>query len=185
MGKDGTLYARTLKVGSIKEDSKMFWGFMPWICRREWYLGKLKGYGSHAKHMLSWGGAEMLQQIKSWMLGYENWYIHTDPVIHIGPFNRAVYNTGQAVCHPYNNSGKFPKGFGILVALMVLAGKEEGYKQAKLAKQRLRKLHKVNVDKWWEKAADLGKEEHKWLMENKKYDFLELLNKKPWERETK
>ena len=182
MAKDGTLYARVLHIGKSKNDCKIFWGFMPWICKREWYLNTLKGYGSHAKHRLSWGGAELLQQLKSWMLGYENWYIHTDPVIHIGPFNRAVYATGQAVRHPYKDSGNYPEGFGVLLALMVLAGEEEGYRQAKMAKVRLRRLHKINVDELWPKAVELGKEEHMWLMKNKKISFTELLNQQPWNK---
>lgn len=178
---DGSLYAKVLHIGKFKKDRKIFWGFMPWICKREWYLNKLKGYGSHSDHMISWGGAELLQQIKSWMLGYENWYIHTDPVIHVGPFDRAVYATGQAVRHPYKQSGKYPEGFGVILALMVLAGEKEGYTQAKKAKARIQRLHKVNVDRLWPTAVKLGKAEHEWLMKNKKYSLNDLIKLKPWE----
>jgi len=178
--KEGSPYARLLNTGTLDHDKKIFWKFMPWICRREWYLDTLQGYGSHAEHSISWGGAELLQQIKGWMLGYENWYIHTDPVIHIGPYNREVYKTGQTVRRTYESSGNFPVGFGILLALYILAGEEEGLRQVRLAKKRLKIIHKLDIEHFWPKAIELGKAEHEWLAERQKYSFPELMKNRPW-----
>ena len=164
----------------INKDRTIFWSFMPWICNREWYLNTLRGYGSHATHHVSWGGAEMLQQIKSWMLGYPNWYIKSNPVIHIGPYNSNLYKAGVEKRKPYKSSGEFPVGFGVILAMYVLGGEQLGYKYAKMAGQRIRKMHKIKVDDWWEKAIELGKAEHEWLMENKKYSLRELLDNHPW-----
>jgi len=178
----GSIYAKWAGK-DFNKDSKMFWKPMPWICDREWYLNKLKGYGSHAEYSISWGGAELLQQIKSWILGYENWYIHTDPAIHIGPYSKAIYNTGQTKRRAYVGSGNYPEGFGVILALMVLGGEKEGYKQVKLAQARLRKIHNIRVEKWWPKAVELGKAEHEWLMSNRKYNLNGLLKELPWKKE--
>lgn len=178
MGKDGVPWGSWSH--GIREDQKIFWKFMPWICRREWYLNTLKGYGSHSTHELSWGGAEFLQQIKSWMLGYEQWGIATDPVIHIGPYTPAVVKTGQYKYRTYSASGNFPHGLGVLVAFYVLGGEVTGYEHAKIREKGFTNRHHITVDEWWPKAMELGKEEHEWLMQNKKYDYLELIEKEPW-----
>jgi hypothetical protein len=162
------------------EERKMFWKFMPWICRREWFLDTLKGYGTHATAMVSWGGAEQLMQIKSLMLGYNNWAIITDPVIHIGPYTPEVIKTGQYKYRTYTANGNFPHGFGVLVAYAVLGGPDAGYRHAKLGEEAFTNRHKIKVDDYWQKALDVSKEEHAWLMANKKYGYLELLETKPW-----
>ena len=167
--------------GGIKDTQKIFWKFMPWICRREWYLNTLRGYGTHATKSLSWGGAELLQQIKSWMLGYEQWGIKTDPVIHIGPYTPEVVKTGQYKYRTYGKSGFGPHGLGVLVAFYVLGGKE-GYRHAMLCNDRIKNRHHFTVPERWPQAKELGHEEHVWLNENKKWGYLELLEKaKPWE----
>jgi len=165
---------------SITRNQKIFWKFMPWIANREWYLNVLKGYGSHAKHFISWGGAEMLQQIKSWMLGYEQWGIMTDPIIHIGPYTPEVVKTGQYKYRTYSDSGTGPHGLGVLIAFYVLGGPVDGLKHAKLSEQRILNRHHIAVNDYWPTAMKYGKEEHEWLMANKKYGYLELLEKKPW-----
>lgn len=162
------------------EERKMYWKFMPWICRRDWYLDKLKGYGSHSDHMISWGGAEILQQVKSLMLGYDNWAIITDPVIHIGPYTPAVVKLGQYRYRTYTANGNKPHGFGILLAYVALCGPELGHKYAKLGEEQFTNRHKIKVDDYWDEAVRLGIDEHNWLMENKKYSYPELIEKKPW-----
>lgn len=161
-------------------ERKMFWKFMPWICRRDWYLNTLKGYGSHSDHMISWGGAELLQQIKSLMLGYENWAIISDPIAHIGPYTPAVIKTGQYKYRTYGANGNKPHGFGILLAYAVLGGPVEGYKHAKLGEEQFFNRHKIKVDNYWDEAVRLAKDEYEWLDKNKKYGYLELLETKPW-----
>ena len=161
-------------------ERKMYWKFMPWICRRDWYLNTLKGYGAHSDHMISWGGAEVLQQVKSLMLGYENWAIATDPVIHIGPYTPAVIKTGQYKYRTYTANGNKPHGFGVLLAYAVLGGPEVGYKQAKIGEEQFPNRHKIKVDDYWPAVLEMAAAEHNWLQDRKKYDYLELLETKPW-----
>lgn len=165
----------------IRQEQKIFWKFMPWICRREWYLNTLRGYGTHAWKSMSWGGAELLQQIKSWMLGYEQWGILTDPVIHIGPYTPDVIKTGQYKYRTYGKSGFGPHGLGVLVAFYVLGG-TEGFRHAMRCNERIKGRHHFSVEDRWEQAMELGQEEHAWLSAHKKWGYLELLEKvKPWE----
>jgi glycosyltransferase involved in cell wall biosynthesis len=166
--------------GAFATEQQMYWKFMPWICRRDWYLNTLKGYGAHSDHMISWGGAEQLQQVKSLMLGYENWAIITDPIAHIGPYTPAVVKTGQYKYRTYTANGNFPHGFGVLLAYAVTGGPIEGYKHAKIGEEAFTNRHKIKVDDYWEKAVELAANEYNWLQENKKYDYLELLETKPW-----
>jgi len=166
---------------ALTKEQPMYWKFMPWICRREWYLNTLKGYGAHSDHMISWGGAELLQQMKSLMLGYKNWSIITDPVAHIGPYTPAVIATGQYKYRTYAANGNKPHGFGVLLAYAVLGGPTEGYKHAKIGEEKFFNRHKIKVDDYWKEAVRLGAAEHKWLTTNQKYGYLEYLTKRPWE----
>jgi hypothetical protein len=166
---------------AYREERRMYWKFMPWICRREWYLETLRGYGAHSDYMISWGGAELLQQVKSLMLGYENWAIPTDPVAHIGPFTPAVIATGQYKYRTYGANGNKPHGFGVLLAYAVLGGPDDGYKHAKLGEEKFFNRHKIKVDDYWLDAVEMAANEYNWLRENMKYDYLELLETKPWE----
>lgn len=160
----------------------MYWKFMPWICRRDWYLNTLKGYGTHSDEMISWGGAELLQQVKSLMLGYENWAIITDPIAHIGPYTPAVVKTGQYKYRTYAANGNKPHGFGVLLAYAVLGGPEVGYKHAKLGEEPFYNRHKIKVDDYWADAVHMSTNEYNWIQERKKYDYLELLETKPWDK---
>lgn len=62
------------------------WKGMPWICRRDWFLNDLGGYGVLTKHRISWGGGDMYPGVKPWLLGFKNWAVPCRPFIHIGPF---------------------------------------------------------------------------------------------------
>ena len=166
---------------SYGTERKMFWKFMPWICRRDWYLNDLRGYGSHSDHMISWGGAELLQQVKSLMLGYENWALPTDPVIHIGPYTPAVVKTRQYKYRTYARNGNKPHGFGVLLGYMVIAGPDEGYKLAKAGEEAFTNRHHIKVDDYWAEVVRLGMDEYVWLKERQKYSYQELIEKKPWD----
>jgi len=166
---------------AYREQRKMYWKFMPWICRRDWYLDTLKGYGTHANSMLSWGGAETIQQVKSLMMGYENWAISTDPIIHIGPYTQEIINLGQYKYRVYTSNGNYPHGFGVLASYMVIAGEKHGYEMAKLGETQFTNRHKIKVDDYWKKAVEVGKAEYEWLMSVKKYSYEELISIKPWE----
>ena len=162
-------------------ERKMFWKFMPWICRRDWFLDTLQGYGTHAWERMSWGGAEQLMQVKSLMLGYENWAIPTDPVIHIGPYTPEVIKTGQYKYRTYGAHGNFPHGFGVLVANYVCMGPELGYKLSKAGEVKFKNRHKFNIDDYWDKVVKVSHKEYEWLNANKKYSYMELITQKPWE----
>jgi len=162
-------------------ERKMFWKFMPWICRRDWFLDTLKGYGTHSEEMLSWGGAEQLMQVKSLMLGYENWAIPTDPVAHIGPYTPAVVKTGQYKYRTYSKNGNYPHGFGVLVAHCVIAGPDRGYELAKLGEEAFTNRHKIKVDDYWEKVKAVAMPEYEWLKERAKYTYDELIKGRSWE----
>lgn len=165
------------------EERKMFWKFMPWICRREWFLDTLQGYGTHAWHNMSWGGAEELMQTKSLMLGYENWAIPTDPVAHIGPYTPAVIATGQYKYRTYGRHGNFPHGFGVLCARYIYGGPELGYQICKNAEDQFKNRHKIAVDDYWGKVKEIAHPEYEWLNKRKKYDYLTLINDKPWTKD--
>lgn len=169
------------------------WKGMPWICRREWFLDSEKGlggYGALAKHNVSWGGGDMHIGIKPWMLGFKNWAVPTNPCIHIGPFpkidtsstnpnivkvNRTASNTRYRL---YSTSGNYPHAFGFLVSCYVLGGESMMERNKEAITNRFGKF--INVTKWWDKAIEIGQEEHKWLDERKKFSFEELLIAQPW-----
>lgn len=161
-------------------ERKMYWKFMPWICRRDWYLNTLKGYGTHATEMMSWGGAEQLQQVKSLMLGYENWVIITDPVAHIGPYTPAVIKTGQYKYRTYGKNGNFPHGFGVLCAHYVVAGPERGLELALATKEQFMNRHKFDPESRWDEVARVSEPEYQWLKERAKYTYDQLITSKPW-----
>jgi len=164
------------------EERKMFWKFMPWICRRDWFLNTLKGYGTHATERISWGGAEQLMQVKSLMMGYVNWSIVTDPVAHIGPYTPDVVKTGQYKYRVYGAHGNFPHGFGVLVSYVVIAGPKDGYKLAKAGEKPFTNRHKIKVDDYWERAVKVGMEEYEWLKERKKWDYKHMIEVMPWHK---
>lgn len=169
---------------AYSETRPMYWKFMPWICRRDWFLDVLNGYGTHAKHNVSWGGAEELMQVKSLMLGYENWAIATDPVAHIGPYTPAVVKTGQYKYRTYAANGNYPHGFGVILARYILAGEEFGYELMEKSEEQFKNRHKFNWKEYWQRAIHIGKEEHEWLYANCKYTYRELIEKEPWKEQT-
>jgi len=177
--KNGTPYLKryTLKHGV---EQKILFKFIPWMCNRDWYLNTLRGYITHAKHHIVATGGEMLQQIKAWMLGYENWIMPTNPIIHIGPFNAQFRKFVGINYRNYPMTDNYPTGFGVILAFFILGGDNFGYKQAKLAAQRIYRLHQINVDDYWPAARALGMSEHKWLTRNAKISYRKLLATKPW-----
>jgi glycosyltransferase involved in cell wall biosynthesis len=159
--------------------TKISWGFQPWICRRDWYLNILNGYGAIAYNHLAWGGAEMHQEVKAILLGYENWAIPSSPVIHIGPFNKRIVELTPYKYRVYCKSGEYPAGLGILVAFYVWGGddmKKEAYKIA----DRLKNRHGLCIDEWWDTARTLGESERQWLSQKQVMTYWEMMENKPW-----
>ena len=177
-----------------KNVRKITWKGMPWICRREFFLSREKGiggYGALAKHRVSWGGGDMHIGIKPWLLGYENYAFPTSPGIHIGPFPKVdiAKGTKETIVRKkgddsykyrvYSSSGNFPHTFGFLVSCYVLGGEAMMNRNKEALTNRFGRY--IRVDKWWDKAIELGQEEKDWLDANKVMSFEELLIKKPWE----
>lgn len=158
-----------------RTEAPMFWKFMPWICRREWYLNVLKGYGTHSDKMLSWGGAEMIQQMKALMMGYTNYAIITDPVIHIGPYTPEIVKLGNYKYRTYTANGNQPHGFGVILGFYILGGDDLGYKHAKIAEKQILNRHSIKVDDFWPKAVEMGKPEREWLAQRTKISYSDVL----------
>jgi len=160
---------------------KISWKFMPWICRRDWYLNTLKGYGCIADHRMSWGGAEFHQQIKTWLLGYENWAIATSPVIHLGPYPAKVAQMTPYKYRVYGNSGKYRPGLGVLVAFYVWGG-DDLKDEARKVEDRLNNRHGITVDEFWPQAKEIGHEERQWFKTVQKMTYWEMMEQRPWDK---
>ncbi len=170
------------------------WKGMPWICKREWFLDKeygLGGYGALSEHKISWGGGDMHIGVKPWLLGYKNWAVPTSPGIHIGPFPKVdresdnknvvmVSNAFQrnAKYRLWSQSGVGPHAFGFLISCYVLGGEPMMVRNSGAIMERFGNF--IDVDKWWDKAIELGQGEKDWLDKRKVMTFNEFLRKKPW-----
>lgn len=162
------------------------WKGMPWICRRNWFLNELNGYGALSTNKLSWGGGDMHIGIKPWLLGYKNWAVPTSPGIHIGPFpktdvkgkNPNIVTVGQDKYRLWSKSGQGPHAIGFLVSCFILGGEKMMQRNKAAITKRFGRF--INVEKWWEKAKQFGKEEKLWLDKHKVMTFEELLEVQPW-----
>jgi hypothetical protein len=163
------------------------WKGMPWICKKDWFLYELGGYGALSQHLISWGGGDMHIGIKPWLLGYKNWAIPCSPGIHIGPFpsentSENVVDIKKGDKEPYRRwteSGNGPAGLGFLVSCFVLGGESMMRRNKEAIEARFGRF--LKVEKYWDTAISMGSDERKWLLENQKMSFDELLLKKPWE----
>ena len=173
--------------GSAHENERTItWKGMPWICRRNWFINELNGYGALSEHKLSWGGGDMHIGIKPWLLGFKNWAVPTSPAIHIGPFpkidikgkNSNIVNTSQDKYRLWSKSGQGPHTIGFLVSCFILGGEQMMERNKKAITEKFGKF--IDVNKWWEKAKEFGKDEKKWLDERKKLTFEQLLAIEPW-----
>ena len=175
---------------AYQSERTITWKGMPWICRRDWFLGPLGGYGALSKHRVSWGGGDMHIGIKPWLLGFKNWAVPTSPAIHIGPFPSIDRGPNKHIVKPanssnpyryrlYNKSGEFPHTFGFLVSCFVLGGEEMMKRNEKALTERFGRF--LDVKRWWNKAIELGKEEREWLLKEQKISFEQFLVQKPWE----
>ena len=170
------------------------WKGMPWICRREWFINQLNGYGALSQHRISWGGGDMHIGVKPWLLGYQNWAVPTSPGIHIGPFPRTDSDPKNKnivrASHTNDNiddyryrvwakSGNGPHSVGFLVSCYVLGGEAMMLRNKSALIERFGKF--IDVNKWWDQAKEWGKDEKAWLDKRKKMTFEELLLNKPWQ----
>ena len=164
----------------------MTWKGMPWICRREWFLNELGGYGALAEHKISWGGGDMHIGVKPWLLGYKNWAVPCAPAIHIGPFpkidrpanSKHHVHIGPDKYRLYGASGYGPHTFGFLVSCYVLGGEPMMLRNKPMLDKRFGRY--LDTDRWWNKAKELGERERLWLDERKVMSFEEFIRNEPW-----
>jgi len=127
--------------------------------------------------------------VKPWLLGFKNWAVPARPCIHIGPFPKIdvgkdpnVTTTSSQLPYRYrlyNTSGNYPHTFGFLVSCYILGGEPMMERNREILTKKFGKF--LNVNKWWDKAIELGSGEKKWLDDRKVMSFEEFLAKKPWE----
>ena len=172
------------------------WKGMPWICRKDWFLDKvdgLGGYGALSQYNVSWGGGDMHIGIKPWLLGFKNWAVPTNAGIHIGPFpkiNLKSKNPSEVDTETHNGykyrlygkSGNGPHTVGFLVSCYVLGGEDMMNRNKAAITKRFGRY--LNLDEWWQRAMDMGKDEKAWLDKRKIMTFEQLLKRKPWEDST-
>lgn len=180
---------------AYKYEQTITWKGMPWMCRREWFLDRengLNAYGALAEHKISWGGGDMHIGIKPWLLGYKNWAVPTNPCIHIGPFPKIDLNDknpnvvsiikdleSRDRYRVYTKSGNYPHAFGFLVSCYVLGGEPMMERNKGAIKGRFGRF--INVEEWWDKAIELGQNEHEWLNKHKIMTFEQMLKRRPWD----
>jgi len=179
---------------AYQDERTITWKGMPWICRRDWFLDRntgLNAYGALSAHRVSWGGGDMHIGVKPWLLGFKNWAVPTRPVIHIGPFpkiDRVGRNPNITAVSKgpddyryrlYAVSGEFPHTFGFLVSCYVLGGEPMMHRNKQAIHERFGAF--LNVDKWWNKAIELGRGERKWLLERQVMSFEQFIEMRPWD----
>ena len=156
--------------------TKMTWKGMPWLCKREWFLDDLGGYGTLSKYKLAWGGGDMHIGIKPWLLGFENWAVPTSPGIHLGPFPGDA--TGLHKYRTYTESAFGPPCVGFLVSSYVLGGEECLQRNLPVVEKRFG----VDFRELLGKIREISQEERAWLRSRQVMTFQEMLETKPWNK---
>jgi len=158
-------------------ERKITWKGMPWICRKDFFLNTLRGYGALSQYKLAWGGGDMHIGIKPWLLGYENWAVPTRPGIHLGPLPQTVRGPHREKYRLYAASGKGTVCAGFLVSCYVLGGEEMMKRNSGPLAKRFKQ---IDPKKEWQRAIDRGKDEKIWLDKVKVCTFEHLMDKAPW-----
>ena len=172
-----TIYAGWGKLYSTP--TPICWNFGSWMCRRDWLL-KTRGYGFLADNFVAWGGGEFYVSIKSWLLGYENWAVPTNPLYHIGPFSSEVQGINNYKYRVYTGSGKGRAGIGILASFYALAG-EDGKEMALTAEPIMRQHHGIKVNRLWSEAKKLAENDWLWLQKHQVYTLDDFWSNRLWE----
>jgi len=163
--------------GLYTHERKISWKGMPWICKRDWFLNELQGYGALSQHRLAWGGGDMHLGLKSWVLGYENWAVPARPVIHLGPFPAIARKFHKY--RVYSHSGTHFPWLGFLVSLRALGADYMFERKDFIAFMEDR--NKVNILKHLELAKKLANDERRRLEKDKINEVEFLENSEPWE----
>lgn len=165
--------------GVHDHECRISWKGMPWICRKEFFLETIRGYGALSQWKMSWGGGDMHIGIKPWLLGYENWAVPTRPGIHLGPLPKNIKGPKREKYRLYSASGKGTVCSGFLISCYVLGGEEMMKRNSKALAKRFKQ---IDPEKEWQRAMDRGKAEKAWLDNNKVISFDDLMKNPPWER---
>ena len=163
----------------VDESTKICWNFGSCICRRKWFLETLGGYGFFDRERISWGGGEFYIALKSWLLGFENWAIPTNPQYHIGPFSKELEKLTSYRYRLYGTSGNGKQGLGILSAFYALGGNEAKGEARK--SEGLKTQYGLDVDKDWVVARKKVGKDRQWILEHQAISFQQLLKERPWE----
>lgn len=170
---------------AYKYEKMITWKGMPWICRRDWFINNLNGYGALAEHKLAWGGGDGHIGIKPWLLGFENWAVPASPGIHIGPLPKVSQDKlprqykGDAKYRLYASSGEGPPCLGYMVSAYVLGGIWAMERNKHLVGARFGKY--LDIDKHWDAAIEMGQSEKDWLDGLKVISYEDLLANRPWD----
>jgi glycosyltransferase involved in cell wall biosynthesis len=162
------------------DERKMSWKGMPWMCRKDWFLNDMKGYGALSDNQLAWGGGDMYLGLKSWILGYENWAVPTRPVIHIGPLPAIARKFWKY--RRYQKSGEGLPGLGYLVALFAIGGDSLVYDEK--FSNFISNRHGIKVSKYAETAKRMAADERRYIEKNQSMTFDEMRHRRPWQSKT-
>ena len=162
------------------------WKGMPWICRRDFFLNDLNGYGALSQHKMSWPGDPHIG-IKPWLLGFENWAVPCSPGIHLGPFPKKAMNL-----HKYRiytgKTGTYDNTISSMVSTYILGGEEVlrkyGWIMLRCMKGddngTLKDKFNSRIDKSLPEVKMLAKDEVEWMEKHRVMSFDEMLKSKPW-----
>lgn len=164
---------------SYDKPVKISWNFGFRITERDWFLNECGGFGFFSDNKVSWGGGEFYVAMKSWLLGRENWAIPASAIYHIGPFNKHIAKVSGYRYRLYGESGNGRQGIGILGALYALAG-NWGKEYARKNTEGLKDQYGIDIDRDWPDAVRIAKQDRKWIEQNQKISFQELIETEPW-----
>lgn len=158
---------------------------VPMMCEKAHFM-RIGGYGALAKHGMPWGGGDYLLGLKTRMLGYENYLVDGALGIHLGPFSglgsQGFVETYMKLPPPTD----WPPYIGMLTAAYICGGKPLLEERALQVRRRLgNRQPQVASNAVKLKASRLGEQDRKWLLENKKFSYEEIVRKFGYHEEKK
>jgi hypothetical protein len=144
---------------------------MPYMIKTSLYR-QMRGYWPLSKHRLVWGGGDFLISFKPLLLGYDNWVLTNYGVVHLGPYPDKRHFIDSFLT---TASATYPRFVGMLTAAYVIGGKEL---LATRFKQLINRVtDKKELIRMSNQAAQFGVEERRWIKENAKVAYNEVVNK--------
>jgi len=155
----------------LSDDYEIPFRGMPFLFNRK-VFNAIDGYGSLSRHRLSWGGGDFVLGLKSAMMGYTNWMNPKAMVIHLGPFKDSKY---FPISYIREEGSTYPPRYGMLITAYVIGGLPLLRKRVKQLSDRLPFEKLDNRD--LEKVMELGGKEFRWLLENRKFSYKEIVER--------